>query len=56
LVATPGRDLTRLGLVTHSPPSAPRPPTNGSRQRCRTNAGRRTPAHDPLAGPTTTRR
>jgi transposase len=40
--ATISRYLTRLGLVTPSPPSAPRPPTSGSKQSCRTNAGRRT--------------
>ncbi len=40
--ATISRYLTRLGLVTPSPPSAPRPPTSGSSQSCRTSAGRRT--------------
>jgi transposase len=39
--ATISRYLTRLGLVTPQPQSAPRPPTSGSRQNCRTNAGRR---------------
>jgi transposase len=51
--ATISRYLTRLGLVTHSPPSAPRPPTSGSRQSCRTNAGRRiSPTIGSLALPT----
>ena len=40
--ATISRYLTRLGLVTPSPPSAPRPATSGSRPSCPTSAGRRT--------------
>jgi transposase len=51
--ATISRYLTRLGLVTPSPPSAPRPPTSGSRQRCRTNAGRRTSPTTRSPAPTT---
>ena len=41
-VATISRYLTRLGLVTPEPTKRPRPPTSGSRQSCRTNAGRPT--------------
>jgi transposase len=54
--ATVSRTLTRAGLVTPSPPSAPRPPTSGSRQSCRTNAGRRTSPTTPLPAPRRTRR
>ena len=41
-VATISRYLTRLGLVTPQPTKRPRPPTSGSRQSWRTNAGRPT--------------
>jgi transposase len=52
-VATISRYLTRLGLVTPSRPSAPRPPTSGSRQSCPTNAGRPTSPTTRSPAPTT---